>query len=145
MTPVAEAASPIATALERYMRERDRCLTQARRLLDLNNVDVLAIVHIAENPGIRPGQLRTHLNLTSGGITTLVDRLEQRDILRREFDRHDRRVVRLHAQIDLSVDPWKCLVRFDSAFEAALADIDPDLERDIVAVLTAATDSAELK
>lgn len=137
-------SSPVAAAMTRYLFERARCLTEARRILGLNEVDVIAVLHISRNPGIRPSELRNHLGVTSAGVTTIVDRLVRRDILRREVDRDDRRANHIYTQVDLSVEPWDCLTRFDDAFTAALSGIDPEEQHAVAALLNTATAAAAL-
>lgn len=145
MTALALHTSPISTALTRYMFERTRCLTEARRTLGLNDIDVLAILHVARNPGVRPSDLGRHLGVTAAGVTTIVDRLVNRDVLRREVDPDDRRVIHVYSMVDLTSDPWKCLTRFDDAFEAALANVGPELQQSVATLLDDATSLAALK
>ncbi|GEB46383.1 MULTISPECIES: MarR family winged helix-turn-helix transcriptional regulator [Microbacterium] len=144
MTALAHDISPISLALARYLFERTRCLAEARRTMGLNDIDVVAIIHVARNPGVRPSDLRRHLGITGAGVTTIVDRLVRRDVLRREFDPDDRRVTHVYAMVDLTTDPWRCLTRFDDAFEAALANVGSELQESVAAVLDTATRSAAL-
>ncbi|MBD8218810.1 MarR family transcriptional regulator [Microbacterium sp. CFBP 13617] len=137
-------SSPVVAALNRYLVERARCLAEARRILGLNEVDVVAVLHITRNPGIRPSELRQHLGVTSAGVTTIVDRLVRRDILRREVDLDDRRANHIFAQVDLSVEPWDCLTRFDDAFSAALTGVAAKEQEAVASLLDAATAAAAL-
>ena len=139
------APSPVASALERYVRERLRCLTEARRILGLNELDMITVLHISRNPGVRPTDLRHHIGITSAGVTTVVDRLVQRDILRREVDPDDRRVSHLYAEVDVTSEPWNCLTRFDDTFNRALEQLQPEVLDEVSTVLNTATTFAELK
>ncbi len=58
--------------------------------------DVLAALRRAGAPyALSPGQLGSQTLVTSGTITNRVDRLEQRGLVRRERDPHDRRGVKV--------------------------------------------------
>ncbi|MBZ4487707.1 MarR family transcriptional regulator [Microbacterium sp. cx-55] len=111
--------SSLARALARYIDARTDALREARKTLGINEMDARALLFIAENPGLKSGELRDHLNITSAGVTTLIDRLAERDAVRREPDASDRRVSRIHLTIDLRADPWNILTRFDDDLTAA--------------------------
>jgi DNA-binding MarR family transcriptional regulator len=49
---------------------------------------------LRENPGSPSGALATRLGVTPSTVTGLVDRLVRQDLVRREEDRGDRRIVR---------------------------------------------------
>lgn len=113
--------SGLGQALQRYIAARQASILAARRMLGINELDARALLYIAEHPGARPSALREYLGITSAGVTTLVDRLVQRDAVRRDVDPDDRRVNRLTVTVDLSREPWSALTRFDTDFEAAVA------------------------
>jgi DNA-binding MarR family transcriptional regulator len=75
------AFSTIAV-LQRLAAEHDLSLTQLR---------VLAILR--DRPPARIGRLVDHLGLEKSTLTGLVDRAEQRGLLRRDRDPQDRRAV----------------------------------------------------
>lgn len=54
-----------------------------------------AVIHLALQTPCLVSVLGERLGLNSAGITGLVSRLEQRDLVRREPDPHDRRAVQL--------------------------------------------------
>ncbi|MEV6693007.1 MarR family transcriptional regulator [Micromonospora sp. NPDC051196] len=66
----------------------------------LNGTDLQALIAVmdAELSGepITPGKLAEHLDLSSGSVTALIDRLERAGHLRRDRDTTDRRKVLLH-------------------------------------------------
>jgi DNA-binding MarR family transcriptional regulator len=105
----------------RYIDARQASIIQARRDLGVNELDARALLYIYSNAGTRPTALREYLGITSAGVTTLVDRLVQRRAVRRDVDEQDRRVNRLSLTVDLDVEPWSALTRFDAQFERALA------------------------
>jgi DNA-binding MarR family transcriptional regulator len=113
--------SPLRQALSRYLDARSTALAEARRALSIGEGDARAVLYIADNPGTRPTKLRDYLGITSAGVTALIDRLVERDIVRRDVDPEDRRVSRITLTIDISADPWSSLTRFDDEFEGAVA------------------------
>jgi DNA-binding MarR family transcriptional regulator len=113
--------SPLRQALSRYLDARSTALAEARRALSIGEGDARAVLFIADNPGTRPTKLRDYLGITSAGVTALIDRLVERDIVRRDVDPEDRRVSRITLTIDISADPWSSLTRFDDEFEGAVA------------------------
>jgi DNA-binding MarR family transcriptional regulator len=63
--------------------------------LDLQTYDALLHVHEAGDRGIRMSDLARSVVLSKSGLTTLVDRLEDRGLLRRVADPDDRRAIRI--------------------------------------------------
>jgi len=63
--------------------------------LDLQTYDVLLHVREAGDPGIRMTDLAQNVVRSKSGLTTLVDRLEDRCLLRRIPDAGDRRAIRI--------------------------------------------------
>src|SRR6478735_12001401 len=120
-----EATIPgLRRALTDYVRARSTALSTARKALGIGEGDANALLHIAANPGIRPTQLRSHLDMTAAGVTALIDRLVERGAVRRDIDPSDRRVNRISLTIDIAVEPWVQLTRFDDDFDVALLDHD---------------------
>ncbi|MDU0346780.1 MarR family transcriptional regulator [Microbacterium sp. KSW2-29] len=113
-------ASALLAALDDYVAARDEAIAQARRDLNVSELEASALSRIADEPGIRPSNLRAHLGVTAAGVTTLVDRLIGRGLLRRELDEDDRRVNHIHLEIDLDTEPWVALRRFPREVEEAV-------------------------
>ncbi len=70
-----------------------------RQGLHPTDAQALAAILDGEGPGhepLTPGALSRRLNLTSGAVTAVVDRLERVGHIRRSRDVADRRVVHLH-------------------------------------------------
>jgi DNA-binding MarR family transcriptional regulator len=61
------------------------------QLLGLADSDVLAVQHLSRSARLTPGQLGGLLQLTSGGTTALIQRLERHGYVRREPHPTDRR------------------------------------------------------
>ncbi|MFL2000284.1 MarR family transcriptional regulator [Microbacterium sp. A1-JK] len=113
--------SPLRRALQKYVDARHAAMIEARRELKIGELDARALLFIADNPGARPTQLRQYLGITSAGVTTLIDRLVEREAVRRDVDPDDRRVNRLTVTVDLGELPWSALQRFDNDFDRAVA------------------------
>ncbi|MCC4250035.1 MULTISPECIES: MarR family winged helix-turn-helix transcriptional regulator [Microbacterium] len=115
----------LSLALDAFVEARRSAEAAARAELRLNETEVRALRRIRDRPGIRPSELREHLGVTSAGVTTLVDRLVERDLLRRELDTEDRRANHIYLEIDLEAVPWSELDRFardvDRAVDAETA------------------------
>ena len=101
MTTETGETSPLMAALALYSWERDDAAARARKQLEINELDAKALAYISLNPGVRPSELAGHLGVTSAGITTMVERLVRRNILRREPDAADRRVNHSYLAVDL--------------------------------------------
>lgn len=112
--------SVLLAALDDYVAARDEAIARARRDLNVSELEAAALSRIGEEPGIRPSNLRAHLGVTAAGVTTLVDRLIGRGLLRRELDAEDRRVNHIHLEIDLDAEPWVALQRFPREVEEAV-------------------------
>jgi DNA-binding MarR family transcriptional regulator len=60
-----------------------------------SDLECLDFIVMAGEEAITAGQLAAATGLTSGAVTGLVDRLEKAGFVRREYDRADRRKVRI--------------------------------------------------
>lgn len=142
MSRPAHLPLPLSAALARYVEQRTATMSEARRQLGINEIDARALVHVHDNPGVRPTQLREHLGITSAGVTALADRLITRSLLRREQDPDDRRVNHLYVEVDLAEAPWSALTAFDDTLDRELRSrLDRDTD-DLAEILGAASDAA---
>lgn len=114
-------------ALRQYLDARNAAMVAARAGLGISDIDARALLFVVDNPGTRPTALREYLGITSAGVTTLIDRLVDRSLVRRDVDPDDRRVNRITATIDIAEDPWSALNRFDDDFDIAVAAADKTL------------------
>lgn len=112
--------SPLISALDDYVAARDAAVAKARADLAVSELEAAALRCIADEPGIRPSILRGHLGVTAAGVTTMVDRLINRGLVRRELDAEDRRVNHIYLEIDLEAEPWAALRRFPTEVESAV-------------------------
>ena len=104
----------------------------AAALLGLTETDVLAIQNLAWAGALTPTELATRLQLTSGGTSALIQRLERREYVTRERHPDDRRssLLRLGPSGEArAADLYAPLVR---SLDAATAAMEPS-ERAIVA------------
>jgi len=63
--------------------------------LDLRPVEYTILTLVKENPGVSPAQLSKALAVTRPNITSWIDRLEKRGLVRREKNVSDRRAQHL--------------------------------------------------
>ncbi|MBO4208699.1 MarR family winged helix-turn-helix transcriptional regulator [Micromonospora echinofusca] len=93
-------AAEITDTLRRYSIDAQHIGHAFAGLHGLNATDLQALIAVmdAERRGapITPGRLGEELNISSGSVTALVDRLERAGHLRRDRDTADRRKVFLH-------------------------------------------------
>jgi DNA-binding MarR family transcriptional regulator len=71
----------------------DRLSQAVADKVGLSPTDLMAMDLISRDGGVTAGQIANHLNLTSGAITGLIDRLERAGYAKRAADAKDRRRV----------------------------------------------------
>ncbi|SCF02100.1 MarR family winged helix-turn-helix transcriptional regulator [Micromonospora chokoriensis] len=95
-----QLVAEITNNLRRYASDAQQVGHAFANLHGLNPTDLQALIAVmdAELLGepITPGRLGEHLNLSSGSVTALIDRLERAGHIRRDRDTTDRRKVLLH-------------------------------------------------
>jgi DNA-binding MarR family transcriptional regulator len=128
-------------ALKTYVHARNAALIAARKELKIGELDARALLFVADHPGARPTTLKEHLGITSAGVTTLIDRLIDRDAVRRDVDPDDRRVNRISITVDLAAPPWNLLTRFDREFDEAVRTEDQESVAALAALLQSLTAS----
>ena len=98
--PRGRMISEITNNLRRYSVDAQHVGHAFAALHGLNATDLQALIAVmdAELAGdpITPGRLGEQLNLSSGSVTALIDRLERAGHIRRDRDTADRRKVFLH-------------------------------------------------
>ncbi|MBD3942702.1 MarR family transcriptional regulator [Microbacterium sp. NEAU-LLC] len=132
-------ALTLGQALRQYLDARNAAMATARASLGISEIDARALLFVVGNPGTRPTALREYLGITSAGVTTLIDRLVGRSLVRRDVDPNDRRVNRITATIDIAEDPWSALNRFDDDFDVAVGAADQSLVGHTAALLASLT------
>jgi len=101
MCPVRRPAAPPARTLQRLVQAL-RSIQIARGahpwlLLELTMVQLKALLLVVESGGMRSRELADGLGIAPSAVTPLVDRLVGQQLLRREDDPADRRVVWIRA------------------------------------------------
>lgn len=138
-----EAQTHIRSALHRKSLADARQRAALARRLGLTDTEVLAVQHLARAGELTPGQLGSLLQLSSGGTTGLIQRLQRAGHVSRHAHPRDRRsaVVRLTPAIaSWATDAW---APFVADIDALVADLS-DTERDVVRrFLEAAADASE--
>jgi DNA-binding MarR family transcriptional regulator len=85
----------IAWAIRRLDMAMSRLMVTMAHSLDVSVPELLALDYITASEGVGPSEVARRLHLTTGTLTALVDRLEQRGHLVRERHPDDRRRVML--------------------------------------------------
>lgn len=124
-------------ALRALSTEIDRLDQVAADRYGLNRTDMAALDVIGQAGSLSPTDLARRVGLTTGGITTVIDRLERAGYVRRVADSRDRRrllIEKTRATTERDREVFGGLLRIMSASlaghtEAELAVIEQFLER----------------
>lgn len=88
--------------IEKYLRKVDWIIRKKGReiLNDINITDpqFIALQYLVSNKQLTIGELSQRMSLACSTITDLIDRMEKSELVIREKDEQDKRVVRLIAQ-----------------------------------------------
>jgi DNA-binding MarR family transcriptional regulator len=84
-------------ALRALAREIDRTDQEAADRFGVNRTDLRAVELLATAGALAPTALAATLGFTTGGVTTVIDRLERAGYARRRPDPNDRRRVIVEA------------------------------------------------
>jgi DNA-binding MarR family transcriptional regulator len=138
-----DAQTRIRSALHRKSLADARQRAALARRLGLTDTEVLAVQHLARAGELTPGQLGSLLQLSSGGTTGLIQRLQRAGHVSRHAHPRDRRsaVVRLTPAIaSWATDAW---APFVADIDTLVFDLS-DTEREVVrGFLEAAADASE--
>jgi DNA-binding MarR family transcriptional regulator len=77
------------------------------RLLGVNRTDGRCLDVIDQRPGLTAGELAKAVGLSPGAVTTALDRLEQRGLVRRTRDSQDRRRVTVEMTDEARRTAWE--------------------------------------
>lgn len=94
--------------------------------LGMGPTDLYAMGALALEGRLTSGELAVRTGLTTGATTRLIDRLEQRGLVRRVFDPEDRRRVLVEAVESDGIDLDAALSPARRNMEAIFASFDPD-------------------
>jgi DNA-binding MarR family transcriptional regulator len=111
---VAPEAPPLirAALLRKALADAAQRAALARRL-GLTGNEVLAVQHLARAGELTPGQLSARLQLSSGGTTGLIQRMQRAGHVTREGHPRDARRALLHLTTEIqtwAADTWAPLV-----------------------------------
>jgi DNA-binding MarR family transcriptional regulator len=88
----------LGVAIERYQASVDDFDRETARRLGVNETDLRCLeILIQEVDEITPRELADRLNLTTGSVTTMIDRLSRMDYVVREVHPRDRRKLFIRA------------------------------------------------
>ncbi|MDR3665031.1 MAG: MarR family transcriptional regulator [Mycobacterium sp.] len=95
----AKVSDRVGVAMAAYQAAVDDFDREVARLLGINSTDVRCLeILIQEVPeGATPRELADRLGLTTGSVTTMLDRLEKADYVSRSAHPSDRRKLLVHA------------------------------------------------
>jgi DNA-binding MarR family transcriptional regulator len=131
----ADPMTLIRAALHRKALADARQRAALARRLGLTDSEVLAVQHLARAGELTPGQLGALLQLSSGGTTALIQRLERSGHVSRHANPHDKRsaVVRLTPAIAArAADAWAPFVAEIDALAARLSETEREVVRRFV-------------
>jgi DNA-binding MarR family transcriptional regulator len=86
-----ELTSQVVASLRGLSTEIDRLDQAAAERYGLNRTDMRALDIVGRSGPLAPSSLARLLGFTTGGVTTVIDRLERAGYVRRETDPADRR------------------------------------------------------
>ena len=92
-----EKATPqdLVVVCRRLYASIDRLDTKAANTVGVSRNDLRCLNMLAE-ASVKPSKIAAELGLTTGSVTTLLDRLEKADLAKRERDPDDRRGIIVH-------------------------------------------------
>jgi DNA-binding MarR family transcriptional regulator len=143
VTDAADSQTLIRAALHRKALADARQRAALARRLGLTDSEVLAVQHLARAGELTPGQLGALLQLSSGGTTGLIHRLQRAGHVSRHAHPRDRRsaVVRLTPAIAAwATEAWAPFVAEIDALASGLSDGEREVVRRFV---EAAAEAAE--
>jgi DNA-binding MarR family transcriptional regulator len=95
-TARADLLAELGQVMQAYQRAIDVLDQRVADRLGLNRTDMRCLELLFAPEPLSPGELATAAGLTTGGVTTAIDRLERAGYVARERDSTDRRRVTVH-------------------------------------------------
>jgi DNA-binding MarR family transcriptional regulator len=113
------------------------------RRLGVNRTDGRCLDIIDQRPGITAGELAEAVALSPGAVTTALDRLEQRGLVRRARDSEDRRRVTVEPTDEANRAAWEAYGPLGEMGAPLIAELsDEDLAK-VIAFLQGGTEINE--
>ena len=125
----------VAPSLRQLIMSGQRFRDLRARELQLGTSDLVALGHLHRGGSMAPGKLSALMEVTSGTMTALLDRVEKAGFLRRERNPEDRRglLIRLTPAGDHAMQ-WLD-EQFEEVIHQALADVPGPAVEEFRAVL----------
>jgi DNA-binding MarR family transcriptional regulator len=142
-----DALAELARTLYRLDEAQRRIRTVTARRSALTGIELTGLLAIGTTPGLSPTALSQDLGLTTGGVTALVDRLEDSGHVHRVSHSHDRRRL----ELALTTAGREAIHGMGTAYQAILerADVRDHAEslilslRSVIDALDAAADDSD--
>jgi DNA-binding MarR family transcriptional regulator len=129
-----ELEGRVGAALLHMIRRAEESQERAARQHEMHPTDFRCLGYLDQRDApVSPGEIITHLHLTSGSGTALLDRLEKAGYARRERNPEDRRSVLVVLDRNAAAEPLAVHRRIREEYQAATADL---TDADLLAVAT---------
>lgn len=125
------SAQSVRLLLHRKVLAAQRHRAAVARRLSMSESEVAALAYLAQG-GLTPGQLGERLQLTSGGVTALLHRLERGGRVSRRPHPRDKRSVLLSVNADILETVAECYAPLAAEQDELTARLSPS-ERVVVA------------
>jgi DNA-binding MarR family transcriptional regulator len=132
----------VVGAVSALIRAEHRHAAFLAHKLELPPADTLALYHLA-NEALSASALGDRLGLTSGSVTTLVDRLVARKLARRRPNPTDRRGVLVELTKSGHATSWKVLQHFIGDVVSAAMALAPNEQVIVERFLTTLTNAID--
>ncbi|MEM6538972.1 MAG: MarR family transcriptional regulator [Pseudomonadota bacterium] len=96
MASQSERTRKAISSMLRVLKIMEPGIQTAHDRFKANPSDIAAIHFLGDNPGCRAANLAAHLGLAPTTVSSLLDRLEKMELIRRDRPRDDRRTVALN-------------------------------------------------
>lgn len=136
------SSDDLVLALRRFGQERERLRSAVARTLGVATADLEALAHLQSDGPLTQRDLGSRLMLTSGAVTTLVDRLARAGWVRREPNPDDRRSVLVALTAEGAAELHPVLAEFDVALCAAASGLPEETRAEAAELLRAVTRAA---
>lgn len=88
-----DTGNAVLVALRRIIRATDFSAKHLARETELTTSQLLVLQLLAQEGAMAIGELAKHVNLNQATVTTIADRLEERQLVKRQKGKQDRRQV----------------------------------------------------
>lgn len=113
----------VGAALVATIRRAEESQEAAARYHGIHPTDFRALGFLAARKvPVSPGEITSHLGLTSGAGTALLDRMEKAGFIRRERHPEDRRSVRIVLDEAAAAEPLALHRKMSADYKEALVD-----------------------